>query len=75
MLYNDAEKFGISFIDATSAMRRNKANTSIHHNIEYYSDIWKRFDQFVEPDGTVRTDAEIETYIREKNKKHTTKIL
>lgn len=57
---------GISHIKETPAERKTKAANSMNYNLANHKDICKRFDQFVKPDGTVRTDAEVEQYVQEK---------
>jgi ubiquitin-conjugating enzyme E2 J1 len=62
---------GISHIKETPAERRAKAENSMHYNMTHHRDICMRFDQFVKPDGSLRTDAEISELIGGKKAKKT----
>lgn len=56
---------GISHIKEAPSSRKVKAKASIDFNWTHYPDVFKRFDQFIKKDGTMRTDAkEIESYIK-----------
>lgn len=65
---------GISHIKESPHERRQKASESINYNMTYNKDIFMMFDQFVYPDGTIKSDKEIKQYIddikaeREKKK-------
>lgn len=57
---------GISHIQETPAERKAKAANSMQYNLANHKDICSRFDQYVKPDGTVRTDKEVEEFVQEK---------
>jgi ubiquitin-protein ligase len=59
---------GISHIQETVAERQAKAADSMTYNLAKHKDICEKFDQFVKPDGTVRTDMEVEQYVKELRK-------
>jgi len=60
---------GISHIQETSAERKAKAANSMQYNLTNHKDICSRFDQYIKPDGTVRTDKEVEEFVQEKMSK------
>lgn len=57
---------GISHITETPAERKAKAANSMQYNLSNHKDICSRFDQYVKSDGTVRTDKEVEEFVKEK---------
>jgi ubiquitin-conjugating enzyme E2 J2 len=61
---------GISHIKETPTVRKANAKASIDYNWTHYPDIFKKFDQFVKEDGTMRTDAkEVTQYIKDLEEK------
>ncbi len=60
---------GISHIQETPAERKAKAANSMQYNLTNHKDICSRFDQYIKPDGTVRTDKEVEEFVQEKMSK------
>lgn len=60
---------GISHIVESSAERKLKAKNSINYNMTNYKDIWLKFERFVNPDGTVKSDDEIKELSKPVEKK------
>jgi ubiquitin-protein ligase len=60
---------GISHIKDTTANREKFAKESIEFNLKNYPDIFKRFNFFVNPDGTVKTEEEVNKIINERKSK------
>jgi ubiquitin-protein ligase len=60
---------GISHIKDTVANREKFAKESIEFNLKNYPDIFKRFNFFVNPDGTVKTEEEVNKIINERKSK------
>jgi len=54
---------GISHIKDSPAERRRMAKESYDYNMKYNPDIFKRFDQFIKPDGSLRTVEEINQFV------------
>lgn len=59
---------GISHIKKSKAERREMAKQSIKYNMDNYKDIFVRFDQFINEDGTIKPKANSETDNDEANK-------
>ena len=59
---------GISHIKESPHARRDKAAASHSFNIQNYPDIYKKFDQFLTPEFTLRTNEEIEAIVCPKKK-------
>jgi ubiquitin-protein ligase len=59
-IFNDDTEHGISHINEPSATKKLFAQQSINYNLKHYPKIFKSFDQFVNPDGSVKTDAEVD---------------
>ena len=57
---------GISHIKETSVERETKATNSMQYNFTNHKDICLKFDQFVKPDNTTRTDKEVEELVQTK---------
>jgi ubiquitin-protein ligase len=55
---------GISHIKETQAERHEKAKNSMAYNLKHHKDICLKFDQYMKADGTVRTDQELNEYIK-----------
>ncbi len=60
---------GISHIKDTAANREKFAKESVEFNLKNYPDIFKRFNFFVNPDGTVKTEEEVNKIINERKSK------
>ena len=61
---------GISHIKEYPTERKAKAVASLQYNLDKHKDIMSKFDQFVKPDGSVRTDKEVEEFVQSiRNKK------
>jgi ubiquitin-protein ligase len=56
---------GISHIKESPSERKQKASESINYNMTYNKDIFMMFDQFVCPDGTIKSDKEVIQYIND----------
>jgi ubiquitin-conjugating enzyme E2 J2 len=54
---------GISHIRETPELRIQKAQNSINYNMAHNREIFMMFDQFVNPDGTVKSSEEVDKYI------------
>jgi len=54
---------GISHIKDSPSERKQMAINSMKYNMTHYKDICMLFDQFVKPNGTLRTDDEINKYL------------
>ena len=48
--------------------REKHAKNSLNYNRENHLDLFLKFDQLVNPDGSVKTDEEIKQFIKEKKK-------
>jgi ubiquitin-protein ligase len=55
---------GLSHIKEDTETRLFKAQNSHSYNMANYKDITLKFDQFIKPDGTPRTDNEVIEYIK-----------
>jgi len=79
-IFIDDDTTGISHIKESKDERQIKAKESIDFNIKNYSEIFYKFDQFITPEQTIRTDKEdIENYIKslkvkKKKKKKIVKV-
>lgn len=60
---------GISHIKETPQERQRKALNSVEYNFLHHENIFKMFTQFVKPDNTIRTEAEVNEFIQEHKKK------
>lgn len=73
-IFLDDSTSGISHIKENSASRKTYANKSQSYNSTNYANIVVKFDQFVKPDGTFRTEQETKEFVdnlkaeREKKK-------
>lgn len=56
---------GISHIKESHQQRVQKAKDSFEYNITNHKNITMKFDQFIKPDGTLKTDEEVSDYIKE----------
>jgi len=69
IMYGDDH--GISMITkggSSDKERKQYAKESIKYNIDTHPEIFKRFDKFVNPDFTIKTDAEIRQFIENLKK-------
>lgn len=57
-VFNDDTEHGISHIKESSEQRKLYAKESVNYNLLTYPDIFKRFDQFVNKDGIIKTEAD-----------------
>jgi len=64
---SDAEH-GISHIKESPAVRRKYAQKSVEFNLTKYNKIFKQFDQFVNPDGSLKSGDEIKQCIKDSEK-------
>ena len=60
---------GISHIQETPSERIKKAHNSMIYNMANHHDICMKFDQFVKPYGTLRTNTEIDDYVNKLREK------
>jgi ubiquitin-conjugating enzyme E2 J2 len=60
---------GISHIQEASNERIKKARDSMTYNMANHYDICMKFDQFVKPDGTLRTNKEIDDFVNKLREK------
>ena len=63
---------GISHIKESPESRKQKAKQSVDYNMQYLKDKWVKFERFVKPDGTIRSEEEIKLLsvpIKKKKKK------
>ena len=58
-IFNDDSEHGISHIKDSPEKRKAFARDSINYNLTHYKNIFKCFDQFVNSDGTIKTDDEL----------------
>lgn len=56
---------GISHIKDSPIERKRMAQDSMKYNMTYYRDICMLFDQFITPDGQLRTDEEVSKYLND----------
>ena len=72
-IFNDDSEHGISHIKDTPENRKAFARDSISYNLTHYKNTFKCFDQFVNSDGTIKTDEELTKehteFIADKKKK------
>lgn len=69
---------GISHIKDNPKNRRKIAEESISYNMQYHKDKWVRFERFVKPDGSIRSEEEIKLLsqpVKKKKKKKSKKII
>jgi ubiquitin-protein ligase len=66
---------GLSHIKEDFDTRLFKAKNSHSYNISNYKDIVLKFDQFIKPDGTPRTDDEVNEYIKSLGNTKKTSVL
>lgn len=67
-IFNADVDHGISHIKDTPENRRRMAKESVDFNKAKYPDIFVNFTQFVNPDGTLKTDEEISEFMKKKKK-------
>jgi ubiquitin-protein ligase len=58
-IFNTDLEHGISHIKDTPYNRRKFAEESVGYNLSFYKNIFIKFDQFVNPDGTIKVDQTI----------------
>ena len=68
-IFNTDLEHGISHIKDTPANRRKFAKESVDYNNSYYKNIFVRFDQFVNSDGTIKENQELTNEKAPKKKK------
>lgn len=68
-IFNSDFEHGISHIKDTPTNRRKFAKESVDYNNSYYKNIFVRFDQFVNPDGTIKENQELTNEKAPKKKK------
>jgi len=75
-IFNDDTEHGISHIKDTSQNRKMFASQSVDYNLTHYKSIFICFDQFVNSDGSIKTDEELNNehneFIADKKKKKNT---
>ena len=60
---------GISHIRESSEERKIKAQDSVGYNMQYHKDIFLKFTQFVNEDGTLKTPEEVDKIVEESRPK------
>jgi len=50
---------GLSHIKQSPSERQQKAKDSVSYNVKHHKDIFIKFERFVNPDGTVKTDDDL----------------
>jgi ubiquitin-conjugating enzyme E2 J2 len=68
-IFNSDVEHGISHIKDSPHARRNFAANSISYNMTHYKDIFTKFDQFVNSDGTLIKSLELSTDTEKVSKK------
>jgi len=58
-IFTSDETSGISHIRESPEERRKKAFDSVQYNLNHHSDIFRKFDQFVNSDDTIRSNEEV----------------
>jgi ubiquitin-protein ligase len=58
-IFNSDIEHGISHIKDTSANRKKFAIDSVLYNLAHYNEIFKKFDQFINLDGSILTNTDI----------------
>ena len=69
ILVDDDATHGISHIRDSNENRLRMAMESHKFNIENYFDIYIKFDNFINPDGSIKSDDEINSVVNSKPKK------
>lgn len=62
------QEHGIAHIKESSAKRKEYALHSVQFNLNKYNHIFKQFDQFVNDDGTLRSNDEIKQSVKNSEK-------
>jgi ubiquitin-conjugating enzyme E2 J2 len=65
---------GISHIKDTKEQRERYSQESIEYNLIHYGDIFKRFNFYINSDGTIKSDDEVLTIINTNKVKLTTPV-
>ena len=68
-IFTSDDTSGISHIKKSPTERKDLAAKSVGYNLSHHKDITLKFTQFFKPDGTIRTDEEIKTWISENSAK------
>jgi len=82
-VFLDDSTSGISHIKESDSKRRQYAKDSMKYNLQFHKECTMRFDQFMKPDGTVRSDQEVVDFVqnlrsqkkKKKEKSQTKKIV